>query len=287
MYQLCVENALGELYDLTNRKNEYRILSVQGLTVPKIKVNTKEFAGFDGSVYNSSKVSERNIVINILLCGDIEVSRQRLYRIFLIKRELTIYFKNKYRSLKIKGYPESIDGDLFVKNEQMQISIICPKPYFESEYPLEAELSDIVNGFEFPFSIRESGIPISEIYDYPIIVLNNPGDVTCGAVIEIEFLKDCRIPRITNLFTNQFFELNGYFNKGDKVTISTIPGQFYIRHYFSYTNSEIGILDKLTANSDWLEVLPGRNFFKYESAGENTVYNVKVKLKISPLYGGV
>lgn len=287
MYQLCVENALGELYDLTNRKNEYRILSVQGLTVPKIKVNTKEFAGSDGSVYNSSKVSERNIVINILLRGDIEVSRQRLYRIFLIKRELTIYFRNKRRSLKIKGYPESIDGDLFVQQEQIQISIICPEPYFEAEYPVESELSEIVNGFQFPFSIKKSGIPISELYDHPLVVLNNPGDVACGAVIEIEFLEYCRVPKITNLITGEFFKLNGIFEQGDKVTICTIPRRFYVKWYYSFTKETTSVLDKLTDDSTWFEIVPGKNIFKYENADGNKGYNVNLRFKINPLYGGV
>lgn len=285
MYQLCVENALGELYDLTNMKNQYDILSIQGLTVPKIKVNTKEFAGFDGSIYNSSKVGERNIVINIMLKGDIEASRQRLYRIFSIKQELTLYFRNKYRRLKINGYVESIDGDLFVQREQIQISLICPGTFFEAEYPVEAQLSEISNGFQLP--LKNTIVSISDLYNYPIVILNNPGDVTCGAVIEIDFLEDCRTPKITNLLTSEFFEIDDLFWEGDKVTICTIPGKFYVKRYYSSTKTERSILDTLTTNSKWFEIAPGKNIFKYENSDGSNGSDVNIKFTISPLYGGV
>ena len=287
MYKLCIENALGELYDLTNRRDEYYILDIQGLTVPKVKVNTKEFAGFDGSSYNSSKVEERNIVINIMLRGDIETSRQRLYRIFLIKREITIYFRNKYRSLKIKGYTESIEGDLFVQQEQMQVSVICPKPFFEAENPTEAELSEIVSGFQFPFSIKSAGISFSEIYNYPVVVLNNPGDVACGATIEMKFLDYCRIPKITNILTGQILKLNGTFLANDKVTICTIPGNLSVKWYSSIDGEERNILSYFTSGSSWFEILPGNNLFRYEDGDKNEGYKVSLIFRISPLYGGV
>ena len=287
MYQLYVKNAIGEMFDLTNSKADFYVLSVQGLTVPEIKVNTKEFAGFDGSFYNSSKVGERNIVINFLLNGDIEASRQKLYRIFLIKRELTLYFKNKYRSLTIKGYPESIDGDLFVEREQIQVSIICPRPFFEAENSIEAELSDVINGLQFPLSIDSEGVSFSELYEFPLVVLINPGDVSCGAIITMQFLEVCRIPTIINVLTGDFLRIDTIFAQGDKVTICTIPGKLSVVRYSAVTGKEKNILGYFTNDSGWLTIAPGRNIFKFEDDDGNEGYNVKLEFKISPLFGGV
>ncbi|MDE7094681.1 MAG: phage tail family protein, partial [Oscillospiraceae bacterium] len=139
MFTLKIENTRGEIFELTNNEQDYAIVGVSGLTRPDTTVNTSSGVS-DGEYYNSSKVGMRNIVIDILLRGDIETNRQRLYRIFPLKTACTVYFKNYNRDVKIKGYVEVLDGDLFVEQEQIQISIICPQPYFESLQTIHTEL---------------------------------------------------------------------------------------------------------------------------------------------------
>ena len=238
MYELKIENFFGDVYTLTNRKDEFYVLDVQGLTFPKATINTKESAIIDGSFYNSSKVGERNIVINFLLTGDIEASRHKIYKIFPIKKELTLYFKNKTRSLKIKGYPELIEGDLFVQREQIQVSIICPRPYFELLHPISAKLSRITNNFQFPFEIEEA-IAISEINDYPVLLIENPGDVSCGCMIDIK-IDPLEHPinnfRLINGATNSVLEViaPALPSIGNEMKICTIPGQLSARNYNYY-----------------------------------------------------
>ena len=62
--------------------------------------------------------------------------------------------KNANRDVKIKGYVETIECDPFVKREKAQISIICPRPYFEALATLYAEACG-GSSFEFPFAIEE------------------------------------------------------------------------------------------------------------------------------------
>ena len=132
MFSLKIQNAKGELFELSHNHQNYIVTDVQGLTIPQIINNTASGGTVDGAFYNSSRMETRNIVITVRLVGDIEGNRQRLYKMFSLKRPNTIFFKNANRDLKIVGYVEVIEGDLFVQDESIQISIICPRPYWES-----------------------------------------------------------------------------------------------------------------------------------------------------------
>ena len=120
MFTLKIESSLG-LVELTHDLNNYAVVGVQGLTPPPTTINTAIAGSIDGSFFNSARVESRNIVITVILAGDIEANRQRLYRIFPRKMPVTIYFKNKNRDVKISGYVEALEGDLFTQQEQMQI----------------------------------------------------------------------------------------------------------------------------------------------------------------------
>ena len=183
-FTLRIENTKGEIFELTHNTKDYVVAGVQGLTRPQTSVNTSACAGIDGSFFNSARMEQRNIVIDLVLRGDIEGSRQRLYHIFPAKTPCTVYFKNHNRDVKIKGYVETLEGDIFSVKEQMQISIICPKPFWQDMQVLYDELSSLVNRFTFPFSIEEP-IPLAEIKGTGGITIENKGDVETGFKCQI------------------------------------------------------------------------------------------------------
>lgn len=182
MFFLAIENAGGRVIELTHHGENYTVTHVSGLLPPKNNINTSTAGLTDGSTYNSSHMENRNIVITLVLNGDIEANRQRIYSIFPFKSECTVYFSNQRRNVKIKGWVELIDGDVFSKREVIQISVICPRPYWESIQMLQAELSRSIGFFTFPFSIPEEGIVISGSYPYPVAIADNKGDASVGFV---------------------------------------------------------------------------------------------------------
>ena len=178
-FTLKIENTKGEVFELRHNTQNYVVADVQGLTRPSTTINTSACAGIDGSFFNSARMNQRNIVIDLVLRGDIEANRQRLYSIFPAKTPCTVYFRNHNRNVKIKGYVETLEGDIFQMQEQMQISIICPKPFWEDMEAIYSELADFVKRFKFPFSIEEP-IPISAYGDWGGVIIENPGDVELG-----------------------------------------------------------------------------------------------------------
>ena len=141
MYTLKIKNHRGEIYELTHNRR-YAIMNISGLLLPQCNVNTTPAVTKDGDEYSSSRLNRRNIVINMVLQGDIEANRQHLYTIFPLHSPVTVYFRTANRDLQIDGYLEIIDGSPFEKRETVQISIICPDPYFRDGHPVTAETVD-------------------------------------------------------------------------------------------------------------------------------------------------
>lgn len=283
MFTLKIENTNGDIFELTHDSPNYYVIGVQGLTPPATAVNTATAGTIDGTFFNSARVEQRNIVITVVLNGDIEGNRQRLYQIFPRKTPCTVYFKNKNRDVKIVGYVEALEGDLFVQREQMQISIICPRPYFQALDELYVELSKILAMFEFPFSIV-TPIPFSEVLDYPICTINNEGDAAAGAIIDVDFYGSVSGLKIANTATQTFFELDYDFVDSDHVVINTNSGQMGVTLYRN--GVQTNLLNYVAQNSSWLRVAPGINNFTYTiESGE--AEDVKIHFTTAFLYGGV
>lgn len=285
MYTLKIENTNGEIFELTHDFSNYYVTDVSGLTPPATTINTAKAGIIDGTFFNSASVEERNIVISLTINGDIEANRQKLYRIFPRKTACTVYFKNANRDVKIQGYVETIESDLFSKREKAQISIICPRPYFEDLATIYAELAATLSMFEFPFAIEEDNpIPFSEATDYPIAEIMNEGDAEAGCIISIEVNDTIQGIKIINTSTQQFFYLDSAFVDHDKITISTISGQMGVTRERGGTKTNI--LNYVGANSTWLRLAPGVNYFTY-TIDDGDTEDVEITFEATTLYGGV
>lgn len=284
MFTLKIKNANGETFELTHNSENYLITDIQGLTRPQAAINTSTGGALDGTFFNSSRVEQRNLVITVELHGDIEANRQQLYSICSINKPCTIFFKNKNRDVQIIGYVETLEGDLFTSDEKMQISIICPRPYFEDLNAIYTELSETVRLFEFPFSIEESApIPFSEIVDYPLCTVKNSGDVECGCKMAVEVIGSVTGLTIHNSTTQKFFGLNYSFTAGDTITIDTISGEMGV----SLLRSGVvtNLLNYVTEGSTWIKLALGDNDFTFTTTtGDDAV---RVTFVSTNLYGRV
>ena len=286
MFTLKIENARGEIFESTHDSANYAVVGVQGLTPPPTAVNTATGGVLDGTFHNSSRVEQRNIVIDVILNGDIEANRQRLYKIFNLKKPCTVYFKNTNRDVKIVGYVEMLEGDLFVQREQIQISIICSRPYFEDLNTIYTELAMVVRMFEFPFAIEATNpIPFSEIDQYPVATVYNSGDVETGCNFHVEVISSV-IGGITiyNTTTQEFFGVDKSMFAGDSLDICTISGK--LSAILNHNGQQTSVLNQITSGSTWLKLALGENDFTY-AVTTGSAENVRIEITMGNLYGGV
>lgn len=291
MFTLKIENTNGEIFELSHNTQNYAVVGVSGLTRPQTAINTSTGGVLDGAFFNSTRVEMRNIVIDIILQGDIETNRQLLYRIFPQKTACTVYFQNKNRNVQISGYVEILDGDLFTQREAVQISIICPRPFWQDMNAIYTELSNVLKMFQFPFAIAETpGVPMSEIMDNPICTVNNSGDVPCGCIITVNIASDAaagtqiRNLRIYNVTTQEFMGFGTYpFEPGDEITINTLSGQ--LSATLNRSGTITNLLNWVVSGSSWFKLPVGENRFTFTTANDSEA--VGITFKTAMLYGGV
>lgn len=260
MFTLAIENAKGNRLRLTQNPN-YTLVSVDGLAPVKANINTAVNANFDGSTFKSSRLQNRNIVIMLAVEGAVETNRIELYKFVKVKQEITVYVTNGTRDVFIKGYVENMQVGIFAEKQMVQISVICPNPYFSNVNENHEDFSNIQGLFEFPFDIDENGISFSEIVTDAEVNVQNLGDVPTGMIIEFRAIGAVVDPAIYNTGTGQFMKLITTMSDGDVIQINTNKGEKGVLKISDGTVSNI--LNVLDPSSTWLELEPVDNIMMF------------------------
>lgn len=296
---VTVINHLGEKYkmELRNLTKGFLISSIEGIGPGSSSISTTELAAADGAVFNSARLASRNIVLNLVFMGDpsIEDTRQLSYRYFPLKKNISLLFETDNRSLRIDGYVESNEPDIFSEREGTSISIICPNPYFYSEETESTIFSGIEPMFEFPFSnesLTENLIEFSEIRTKYENVIYYEGDAETGMVIKIHFVGEVVNPSIYNVTsretmridTNKLAAIVGSpIQATDDLIISTITGKKSV--IFIRNGKEYNVLNCLNRDSAWLKLDIGQNVIAFTA--ESGEHNMQFEVYNDVLYGGV
>lgn len=306
IYSIVVTNYLGDRIKLELGKPDvsgFLIKSITGLGPAKANVNTTEVSTNDGSLFNSARLSQRNIVLDMVFINtvygeSIEDLRQKSYKYFPLKKsvELTIETDNRY--VKTTGYVESNEPNIFSSQEGTQISIICPDPYF---YSAGEDGNNVTNFysidpmFEFPFSNESLDEPLlvfGEIQIKTEGVITYHGDSEIGVIIYIHAIGPATNINIYNTETREVMRINtekisSLTGKGivasDDIVINTAKGEksiTLIREGVSYN-----ILNCLDKNTDWFTLAKGDNIFAFTA--DSGVTNLQFRVENKVIYEGV
>lgn len=300
---VTVTNYLGESLTL-ELKNPWdigiAITKIEGLGPVKADINSTEISSGDGARFNSARIGTRNIVFTfrLLEAPTVEDSRQKTYKYFPIKTNVTLLFETDNRLCQITGYVESNKPNIFSEEEDTQISIICPNPYFismENGGTNSVVFFGSEPTFEFPFS--------NESLTDPLIIFGNvklrqeeivpyDGDSQVGFTIKMHALGEVRQITIYNTKTRESMKIDtDVLNEitgsgiiaGDEITISTIKGDKHIT--LLRDGEETNILNALGKDVDWFQLSKGDNRFAYlcEYGAENLEFSINYQT----LYEGV
>lgn len=306
IYSIVVTNYLGDRIKLELGKPDvsgFLIKSITGLGPAKANVNTTEVSTNDGSLFNSARLSQRNIVLDMVFINtvygeSIEDLRQKSYKYFPLKKsvELTIETDNRY--VKTTGYVESNEPNIFSSQEGTQISIICPDPYF---YSAGEDGNNVTNFysidpmFEFPFSNESLDEPLlvfGEIQIKTEGVITYHGDSEIGVMIYIHAIGPATNINIYNTETREVMRINtekisSLTGKGivasDDIVINTAKGEksiTLIQEGVSYN-----ILNCLDKNTDWFTLAKGDNIFAFTA--DSGVTNLQFRVENKVIYEGV
>ncbi len=301
-----ITNYLGDSIQLDLREPEssgFLIKSVTGLGPVKATVNTTEVITFDGSIFNSARQSQRNIVFQFVFVDttsgeSIEDVRQKSYRYFPVKKSVEIVVKTDNRHAKITGYVESNEPDIFSSQEGAQVSIICPDPHF---YFAGESGNNVTNFFsvepmfEFPFSNESLTDPLlqtGDILNKTEGVVTYSGDAEIGVNIYIHAVEAATNISIYNVETRAVMKIDtAKLQKltgkgvvaGDDIIINTSKGDksiMLVRDGTSYN-----ILNCLDKNTDWLTLTKGENMFAFTA--DSGAANLQFRIENKIIYEGV
>lgn len=254
-----VENERGEVLDFSTSPRYLAMLT--GTGSPAATINRTKVAVADGTRYNSATVGERNLLLAIYLLRDIARARMNLYRFFATKSYVKIYYQADNLDVFIEGYVETAEINPWEENQSMQVSIICPMPFWQDVGETYTDASNVEALFEFPFAIEAEGVELSVVDPTASVVIDNGGTVQAGVIFELTATLGSKNPRIYNLSTGEFIGLDMELQAGDRLLINTTTGSKSAVHIRGGVRTNC--INAVTVGSSWLQMAIGSNEYSY------------------------
>lgn len=277
MKSITVTNEQGFSMTFTEVYTDGFLLeNATGVQEAKADVIRTENAMGDGSIWNSSRMKERNIVLTLrdLPHADHRRNRARLYRLFPIKSGGTLTYTDGTVTRVIPVYCESVVADAKNLANSFTISLISPNPYFTDPEPTDVALAAWEGAFEWPAQaatpdtgefefdaqaldtdVQEFGTRTEDL----IVTCENAGDVPCGFVLTFSAAGTITDPGILNVDTGEQLTLNLTLGAGDSVAVDTRFG-----HRTAVLTSggvQYNVFRYITAGSTFLQLPPGESHF--------------------------
>ena len=274
MLKVTLENAKGEQLLITNEAR-FSVAPITGLNPPAASLIYTDNIG-DGSQFQHQRTPRRNIVINMVINGDVESNRLDLYNYVQTGQYIKVYIETYQRNVWIEGRVETCEVDPFERKTTCQISIICNEPYFKDLEQSMNMINTVKGMLYFPY-YTITPQPVSLYKRIQILNLLNEGNVASGMTIEMTAKGVVTNPIIYNRETKEFIGLGSEqkpyeLQPGDKVIIKTYDNNKTVTLIRDAT--ETNIFNYLTPNSKFIQVGVGDNVFTYSADDGDQYLNI-------------
>lgn len=276
----------------------FLVRDISGLGPMKADIHMTELATTDGSIFNSSRATYRNIVLSLEFMSNhktIEEVRLDSYKYFPVKRPITIMVETDSRIADILGYVETNEPDIFSENEGCQVSIICPDPYFKKFGMNRTIFSGVDPKFHFPFQNNDPVkklINFGEIYARQEAPVINDGDEDVGVIIKIHAKNEVRNITVWNVTMAQTMSIDdsklqaltgSMIHQGDDIVIDTSNTKKTA--ILKRRGRRINILNCLKRPLSWIKLQRGLNVLYYDADVGKLQMDFEIEYKI--LYEGM
>jgi hypothetical protein len=258
--RIKIENTRGQVLDLSADPRYEPFLT--GVGPVAATINHSKAATADGTVYNSSTVGARNLLLTVVLKRDVARARLNLYKYLSTKQPVRVYYQADGLDVCIDGYVETAEVDPWTMQETLQASIICPYPYWRDVAETHTDASHVTPLFEFPFAIGEEGVELSTKDAGTITRVENEGLVEAGITFEMRATIRTLQPRIYHMGTGVFMGFYVDLFPGERLIVTTGDGNKTITHV-SADGVRSNYINTIMPGSTWLKLELGANEFSY------------------------
>lgn len=234
----------------------FEVRDIQGLGAVKADINTTPRGSSKGSSFVGSNVGDRNLVFTLGLSPNWDnwtVSRLRrlLDKFFMPEQFVRLVFEStEYAPVEISGWVESNDPNIFSKDPEQQISVICPTSDFVAVDPT------IINGQT----------------DMDFLEIEYEGNVKCGIHVEVSRISGTTPWNVAiETSADDLLAHQGFFVEADaavvtetkKLVMNSLPGDKYIQTEIVVPDPGdiTNLLNYLNPISEWQTLRPGSNTF--------------------------
>lgn len=281
--KIVYKNHMGEEIDLF-QPGFLTIAELEGMGAIAT-INTTSTAGYDGARYISSQMPMRNILM--LLRVNSAEAKKLIYNTFRVKQHGTLFYTSADREVKIDCIVESVTTTTVSENYdvtgRVQVSLLCPQPYFQSLDIMSASIASMVKNWSFPWAIPENGMMLSYPSNSLITTINNPSDVDVGMTIVFYASSNVVNPSIFNVYTGETMKLNYTMQAGDIITVKTHIGEKTIT--LTRNGVDSNIFNCRDKNSTFMMLHQGDNVMRYNA--DSNLDALEITIYYSELYAGV
>ena len=245
---------------------------VTGLSDVSAKINSIVNVGQDGETETSVYLDPRTITIQ----GSLRVRDYALQNaaIRALNRALDPHFKGvltyilKNQSRKIPCRASTAPAwDRKNKMPGFKVTLFCSDPYWTDAITQQATLTGQSTAFRFPFPAYDASLDESTNSSWkwpltigtqvtsPICAINNDSDVDVGLIWRLEATSTIRKPRLTNVDTGEFMEVNLTMTRGDVLTVTTAYGKKRIRLF--HNGKDTNAYSKIVFGSTFFQLPRG------------------------------
>lgn len=258
------------------RNSYFDVTNIDGMTAATTSISSIVIGGIDGDTVNNIQAQPRGIVIDMRIKDFVNVEDAKRYILSFIKlkQSCALIWTQNARTLRIDGIVEAINMPRWKAGVTMQVSIHCPRAFWEDVAAVISEISEAKNLHYFTDTAGDmlyfpvAGIPLGEYDTSRTRTFVNSGDVAVGMQIEILAFSTATNPIIYDQNGNFFGVGYGSAEKkvvlgaGDKIVINTEAGQKSVKL------NGTSIIDKIKPRSTWLKLGAGENEFSINSDDE-------------------
>lgn len=273
-----ITSPLPAATDGTEETDPIQIKKIDGLGPVNASIDTAQYGSVDDEFFSGASTGKRNIVLYLALNPDwssqsYEKLRAYLYKYFMPKSQITLRFTSTHMpQVQIDGYVETFVPNLFEKDADYQVSIICPKAAFVATTPSSVQGT------------------VAALTDSTSTTIEYEGTIGTGFVMDIvadatHNISAGEIRLINQNSETDIWVLDNVANTpDDEIEISTVTGDKYVELRTpgdpTPGDSQMG---HVVPGSVWIELEEGTNILQVQSAFPGQEWSMTYSAK----YGGL
>lgn len=195
--------------------------------IDTLQVSLSQATGIDqvGATIQSVNIQPRPVTVSGVLVGEFQLQNKELL-LSVVRPDLTakLYADDYYLNVRPTSTPTIDPSAKFAK---FQFSVLAAYPYWQRDSSIRSVLSGLQYMFKFPWNISRQ-YQFSQLMETQFINVPNHGQLPVPMTVTFFARGDCVNPKLTNVNTGKFMEINKSLIAGERVVVEITHDRTYV-----------------------------------------------------------